>query len=133
MAKRDRPLSTNSDSGTIIGAGVKFKGNLSSEGDIFVDSRSVGNLKSGGLITIGVNAVVDGNLSARDIKIAGELRGHVLAESSVEITETGRVTGNINCQRLAITSGAQLSGQIKMEESPSRAPEEDVNPGSIES
>jgi len=95
---------------TIIGAGVKVKGNLTSEHDMIIDGILVGNIKTKGALTVGVNSIIKGNLVGRDITISGQLDGDIKATNLAAITETGRVRGNIACSEIAIASGAIFLG-----------------------
>ena len=95
---------------TIIGAGVKVKGNLASEHDMIIDGFLVGNVKTKGALTVGVNSVIKGNLVARDVTVSGQLDGDIKASNLAAITETGRVRGNIACSEIAIASGAIFLG-----------------------
>lgn len=95
---------------TIIGAGVRVKGNLSSEHDMIIDGLLVGNIKTKGAINLGVNSVVKGNLTARDVSVSGQLDGDIKATNQAAISETGRVRGNIACSEIAIASGGVFMG-----------------------
>lgn len=99
---------------TIIGTGVKLRGNLASEGDILIDGTLVGNVKSRGNCNIGVNAHVTGDVSAESLTIAGQLDGNIRAASDTTIAETGQVTGDITTGRLHIDMGAVFIGTSKM-------------------
>lgn len=95
---------------TMIGTGVRVKGNLSSEHDIVIDGSLTGNVKTKATITIGVNAHVTGNLTARDVGVAGQLHGDAKAANQTAIAETGRVIGNITSTHLAIAHGGIFVG-----------------------
>jgi cytoskeletal protein CcmA (bactofilin family) len=95
---------------TIIGAGVRVKGNLTSEHDMIIDGMLVGNVKTKGAITVGVNSIIKGNLVGRDITVSGQLEGDIKASNLAAIGETGRVRGNIACSEIAIASGAIFLG-----------------------
>jgi len=99
---------------TVIGAGVRVKGNLTSEHDMIIDGSLVGNIKTKGAITIGVNGIIKGNLVARDASVSGMLEGDIKATNNVSIMETGRVRGNVSCSDLAITTGAIFMGTSVM-------------------
>lgn len=99
---------------TIIGSGVRVKGNLTSEHDMIIDGYLVGNVKTKGAITIGVNAIIKGNIVARDVTISGQLDGDTKASNHASITETGRVRGNIACGEISIATGAIFVGTSVM-------------------
>lgn len=113
MAKKQDMFGV-SGTDTIIGSGVKLKGNLSSETDITIDGDLVGNIKSGGHLTIGVNAHITGNLAATSITIAGRVDGNVTSVDSTSITEAGQVNGDISCSRIEIAMGGIFVGASKM-------------------
>ncbi len=99
---------------TIIGPGVKVKGDLVSESDVVVDGTLEGDIKTTGDVTIGYNAKVKANVQARNITVGGHLVGDINAKEQTSILETGRVQGNIVTSSLAISAGAIFSGQTKM-------------------
>jgi cytoskeletal protein CcmA (bactofilin family) len=113
MAKKPE-LFHVSGSDTIIGSGVKLRGNLVSEGDIAVDGRMVGNIKGGGNVAIGVNAHVTGDVSGTTVSVAGHLSGNIKALDAASIMSTGAVHGDIDATRLEIGMGGVFIGMSKM-------------------
>ncbi len=99
---------------TIIGSTVKLKGNLNTDGDIAIDGRMVGNIKSGGNVVIGVNAHVAGDVSASSIVVGGRLDGHVKVQDTATVQSTGQVHGNIDCVRLEVALGGLFIGISRM-------------------
>lgn len=116
MAKKDDILGVSS-ADTVIGSGVKVKGNLISEGDVVVDGLMSGNIKAGGNITLGVNAHVLGDVIGQNVRVAGTLNGNISASESTSITETGEVAGDIATTILNVESGALFIGTSKMKRS----------------
>jgi len=112
MAKTD--VFNVSSIDTVIGSGVKLKGNVSSDGDIAIDGALVGNIKSGGHVTIGINGRIAGTIHATSATIAGYVDGNVTAGDSVSIGESGQVHGDIDTGRLEIAMGATFIGASKM-------------------
>lgn len=113
MAKKQDMFGV-SGTDTVIGSSVKLKGNLSSETDITVDGTLDGNIKSGGHLTIGVNAHITGNLSGTTVSIAGRVDGNVVALDSAAVMETGQVHGDISCSHLEVRMGGIFIGTSKM-------------------
>jgi cytoskeletal protein CcmA (bactofilin family) len=111
---------------TVIGTGVVVRGNLASESDITVDGTLDGNIKSGGNVTIGVNANVKGDIEATNATVAGALHGNITVEGEAGILETGQVRGNIKSSGLAIASGGVFIGRSIMEAPPHLLPEADA-------
>lgn len=117
MARRDDVLGVGGAE-TVIGAGVVVEGDLTSEGDILIDGTFTGQVQSRGDITLGANAKVTGNVSARNVVVTGWLNGNVTADGEAAIGATGHVSGDITCLSLAVSSGGVFLGRSKMQDAP---------------
>lgn len=112
MAKNQHFATSSHD--TVIGSSVKLKGNLVSEGDITVDGRMAGNIKSGGHVTIGINAHVNGDINADSVTVIGHLEGNIKSSDITALAESGQVYGDIKTGRIEIALGAIFIGQSTM-------------------
>lgn len=117
MARRDDILGVNGAE-TVIGAGVVVEGDLTSEGDILIDGTFTGQVKARGDVTLGANAKVIGNLSARNVTVTGWLSGNITADGEAAIGNTGHVSGDITCITLSVSSGGVFLGRSKMQDAP---------------
>lgn len=102
---------------TIVGTSVKLKGNLKSDGDIIIDGIVNGELKTKGSVVIGKNANVVANIKAGNVSISGAVQGNIEAVDRLDITESGRVLGDIAANVLSIAPGAMFSGKSQMSDS----------------
>jgi len=80
---------------TIIAEGVKIEGKLNFPGSVQINGEVVGDIKSGGTLTIGKNAKVESNIKTINAIITGYFKGDIQASGQVEITSTGRFIGNL--------------------------------------
>ncbi len=99
---------------TIVGASVKLKGNLRSDGDVSIDGVVTGDLKTKGSVRVGESASVVANVKAQNITISGIVQGNIDVSDKLEITPTGRVIGDISANVLSIAPGASFSGKCLM-------------------
>lgn len=99
---------------TIVGTSVKLKGNLKSDGDIFVDGIVAGEIKTKGSVKIGANANVIASIKAKNVSVSGSVQGNIEAADRLEITQSGRVFGDIAASVLSISAGAVFSGKSQM-------------------
>jgi cytoskeletal protein CcmA (bactofilin family) len=61
--------------------------------------------------------VVNANVQTVDAIIKGHYQGNMIATGNVEITDSGRVTGNITTDSLVISKGGFFNGNVtKMNE-----------------
>jgi cytoskeletal protein CcmA (bactofilin family) len=103
---------------SIISSDLIIRGDLESRGDIQVDGEVQGDIASQTL-TIGENSVVQGGVTAETLRICGTIKGEVKA-TTVVLTKTARVNGDIVHQNLTIEAGAYLEGHCRRLE-PERA------------
>lgn len=116
---RDASFSATGKGGgvpSIISADLKITGDLISDGDIQLNGTLVGDIKTGSL-TIGESAHVEGKVSAKEIRISGEVTGEVMAED-VTLTKSARITGDIIHESLSIESGADVEGHLRRQNAP---------------
>lgn len=101
---------------SIIGPEVTLEGTLELAGTV----RVYGNLKgkitarSGSTLILMESAVVEGEIHADEIRIAGFVKGSVRAERRATIETSGRVIGSIDAPKFEMSFGAYLEGEIKM-------------------
>jgi len=101
---------------TVVGTSVKLKGTLKSDGDITVDGSVNGEIKTKGTVTIGPNANIIANVHAKNVNVAGTVQGNVVATDRLNVSESGRVYGDISANILSISAGALFSGKSTMAE-----------------
>jgi len=100
---------------TIVGSSVLLKGNLKSDGPVIVEGSVSGEIKTKDNVLIKPGALVSGSVKAKNINVAGEIRGNVSASEKLELTSSARVIGDINAIILSIAPGAFFAGKSLME------------------
>lgn len=98
-----------------IGKSVQIYGELKGSEDLVVDGTIEGTITlSGSRLTIGPNAHVQANVSARDVVILGTLTGDITASGRVELRAGANLKGDIHAARLSIEENAVLSGKVDL-------------------
>ena len=96
-----------------VGKSVVFKGELVSSEDMSIDGRVEGTVDvRDHTLTVGPDAEIHANISAKTITIHGTVTGSIKASDKVDIRETGKVDGDITAPRVAMAEGADLHGRI---------------------
>ena len=96
---------------TLVGKECSFKGNLEAPGGALrIDGYYEGELHIGGDLIVGESGKVVGNLVARNIIIAGEVKGSIEARGRLELAPTAKVTGDSKMLTLVVEDGAYLQG-----------------------
>ncbi|MBP3813527.1 MAG: polymer-forming cytoskeletal protein [Butyrivibrio sp.] len=101
--------------GTIIGPGAVLDGPLTTKDSTRIDGTVKGNVTISGALIVGQEGKITGTVSAMNAYIAGEVTGNISApQGKVEISDTGKVIGNVSCKGIVIDENAVFSGQCDM-------------------
>ncbi len=106
----------NSAPPSIISVGLTVTGNLATEGDVQVEGVVAGDINAG-RVTVGENARIDGDVSADEILVMGEVNGRLTARL-VALTGSARVNGDVVHTTLSVDSGARVNGMVRHLEDP---------------
>ena len=127
-----QPVQTGSPNGnggepitllTIVGDNAKIEGKFDIADSIQIECEIGGEIRVGGKLVIGEKGVVNANVETVDAIIQGLYDGNMTATGNVEITTTGRVSGNIKTDSLVISKGGFFNGNVtKINEQDPAAP-----------
>jgi cytoskeletal protein CcmA (bactofilin family) len=98
---------------TVLGANCTLEGTLRSRANVRLDGTFTGTLEIEGNILVGETARITADINARNISIAGAVRGNVSGKK-VQLLRTGRVWGDIRATALTTEEGAFIDGKITM-------------------
>jgi cytoskeletal protein CcmA (bactofilin family) len=97
-----------------ITQGIRIKGEITGKEDLFVDGTLEGKLDLGNAsCTVGPNGKVKADISAREVIVRGHVDGKVDGTERVQLWNTGRLSGEVRTERLAIEDGAILRGKVE--------------------
>ena len=103
-----------SNSSNVIGKGTVLEGNIETYGNIRIEGRVNGNIKSKSKIALGAGSHVEGNISAQNADIEGEVNGKVDISEMLVLKSTAVVHGDIITGKLVVEPGAIFNGTCKM-------------------
>jgi cytoskeletal protein CcmA (bactofilin family) len=107
-----------------IGKSVVICGEVRGSEDLIVDGRVEGTVNlSESRLTIGPNANVAADLSAKDVLILGQVHGNVVASGRVELRSGCVMEGDIRALRLAVEDNAVFRGKVDLTQGAVKAPE----------
>lgn len=107
-----------------IGKSVIIRGEVKGSEDLFVDGRVEGTISlTESRLTIGPNAVLAADLSARDVLIQGQVQGSVVATGRVELRAGCQLIGDVRALRLAIEDNAVFRGKVDLTQGAAKAGE----------
>ena len=112
--KKNEVVSTGTIN-TIIGNNSKVEGLLEASDPTRVDGLVQGKILSKSSVIVGEHGVVKGDIIAIEILVAGTVYGNLKAEQRIELTETGRVLGDLVTKTCVIDEGAFFNGNCTIE------------------
>lgn len=99
---------------SLVGAGMVINGDVILEkSGIKIDGRINGNVavRGDGILFVGEGAVIEGKVIARQLIVAGEVRGG-LAAMKCYLMPSAKVAGNMTYAKIKIAEGAEIAGSI---------------------
>ena len=93
----------------ILSSGVKIKGSIRAQKELVIDGTVQGKINSQGVLTIGENADIRGEIKAKSVTVYGKVHGNVTAERC-ELKSKSTLEGELRAATLIIEEGATFIG-----------------------
>jgi cytoskeletal protein CcmA (bactofilin family) len=101
---------------TIIGPATEVHGRLVANESLRIDGRVIGNIEArqgkSVSIALGRTGVVQGDIYAFRVLVAGKVEGNIYASERVEFHKDSIVHGDISYGSIAVEHGARLLGLV---------------------
>ena len=98
----------------VIDAGSHVNGELHFETMFRIEGKLTGTIVSPGVLTVGEQGEVDGEIRVRQRFVAGTVKGSLRASERIEIASTGRVMADLFTPSLTLEDGAYFEGRCTM-------------------
>jgi cytoskeletal protein CcmA (bactofilin family) len=107
-----------------IGKSIVICGEVKGSEDLIVDGRVEGTVSlSENRLTVGPNANVAADLTAKDVLIMGRVQGNVVASGRVELRAGCNLEGDIRALRLAVEDNAVFRGKVDLTQAVGKGPD----------
>jgi cytoskeletal protein CcmA (bactofilin family) len=103
-----------SNSSNTIGKGTYLEGNVETYGNIRIEGKITGNVKSKSKIALGPSSHVQGNITSQNADIEGEVKGRIEVAELLVLKATAVINGDIATGKLVVEPGAVFNGSCKM-------------------
>jgi len=104
----------DADFDTILSSDIDFTGSLSFEKPFLIRGKVSGEINATGLLVIDEDAVVNANIQALRVLVRGQVKGDITAVEKVEVTATGKLTGNVTAPEIYMETGCIFNGHCTM-------------------
>lgn len=109
------PPVTSKTAAACVTQGIRIKGELIGSEDLFIDGQIEGSIIfTNSIVTVGPNAKVKAEISAREVIVRGRVDGKVTGTEKIQVWSSARVQGDMKSERIAIEEGAELHGSLEV-------------------
>jgi cytoskeletal protein CcmA (bactofilin family) len=118
MSQPSSPAATAARSITaanFISEDVEIKGALKFTGDLVSNGHIDGTVEAGGVLTVGVNGEVKGDVRASAVAVHGMVKGNITVSERCELRGNAELVGDLDAPRLMIEEGVTLVGNVKVQ------------------
>ncbi|MGI8889395.1 MAG: bactofilin family protein [Chthoniobacterales bacterium] len=111
----------------VLSKDVEIKGSIKFQKELMIDGKVEGEINSDGVLTIGENADIRGEIKTKSITVYGKVHGNITVAERCELKSRCTLQGDLKAARLVIEEGATFIG--KSEVTTGKAPAPSANSG----
>jgi len=109
-ARTSRKVNTETKAGKcILSDDVEIEGSITFQKELLIDGKVQGQIISDGVLTIGENAKIRGEIQTKSVTVHGKVHGNITAERC-ELKSNCTLEGDLKAARLIIEEGATFIG-----------------------
>jgi cytoskeletal protein CcmA (bactofilin family) len=97
---------------SVVGQGLIIEGKVEGNGSIRLAGRLKGQVAVTGDVTVDPDGMIEGDVKADRVRIAGHAAANILAASAVEVTGSASLVGEIKAPTVQVTAGAKIRGNV---------------------
>src|SRR5471032_2401727 len=105
----DNPTTKN-----ILSSDVEIKGSIKFQNELIIDGKIEGEIISSGVLTVGENAEVRGEIKTKSVTVLGKVHGNITVEERCELKTRAQLIGDLKAARLMIEEGATFVGKSEV-------------------
>jgi cytoskeletal protein CcmA (bactofilin family) len=109
--QREDMSSSKNPPDNFLSLNVELKGNLGFVGELMFDGKLEGDIISDGVLTLGDNAVINGNIRVGSVVVRGTINGTITARDRIDIKSNTQLFGDVTGRTLVIEEGATFVGR----------------------
>jgi cytoskeletal protein CcmA (bactofilin family) len=98
----------------ILSSDVEIKGSIKFQKELLIDGKVEGEINSEGVLTIGENADIRGEVKTKSITVFGKVQGNITVTERCELKSKCVLQGDLKAARLVIEEGATFIGKSEV-------------------
>ena len=97
-----------------LSADVEIKGSITFQTELTIDGKVEGEITSTGVLTLGENAEVRGEIRTKSVTVLGKVHGNITVDERCELKGRAQLFGDLKAARLMIEEGATFVGKSEV-------------------
>jgi cytoskeletal protein CcmA (bactofilin family) len=98
----------------VLSSDVEIKGSIKFQKELLIDGKVEGEINSDGVLTIGENADIRGEIKTKSITVFGKVQGNITVAERCELKAKCTLQGDLKAARLVIEEGATFIGKSEV-------------------
>jgi cytoskeletal protein CcmA (bactofilin family) len=98
----------------ILAADVEIKGSIKFTNELVIDGKVEGEITSAGVLTVGENAEIRGEIKTKSVTVLGKVHGNITVDERCELKSRAVLMGDLKAARLVIEEGATFVGKSEV-------------------
>jgi cytoskeletal protein CcmA (bactofilin family) len=98
----------------VLSSDVEIKGSIKFQKELLIDGKVEGEINSDGVLTIGENADIRGEIKTKSITGFGKVHGNITEAERCELKSKCTLQGDLKAARLVIEEGATFIGKSEV-------------------
>src|SRR3954465_328656 len=98
----------------LLSADVEIKGSIKFQNELIIDGKVEGEITSSGVLTVGENAEIRGEIKTKSVTVLGKVHGNITVEERCELKGRAVLQGDLKAARLVIEDGATFVGKSEV-------------------
>src|ERR1700747_3002329 len=98
----------------ILSSDVEIKGSIKFQKELLIDGKVEGDINSDGVLTVGENAEIRGEIKTKSITVYGKVHGNITVAERCELKSKCVLQGDLKAARLTIEEGATFIGKSEV-------------------
>lgn len=98
----------------ILSKDVEIKGSIKFQNELIIDGKIEGEITSTGVLTVGENAEIRGEIKTKSVSVYGKVHGNITVDERCELKTNAVLMGDLKAARLTIEEGATFVGKSEV-------------------
>jgi len=98
----------------VLSNDVEIRGSIKFQTELRIDGKVEGEINSEGVLTLGENANINGEIKAKAVTVYGKVQGNITVAERCELKSKSTLQGDLPAARLLIEDGAIFIGNSEV-------------------